>query len=181
MKGILGFVVGVLAGSAATWYVTKNYYQRIADEEIESVKEEFLQMKSDEKNEKESDAIESATDEYKDVIVNSGYTVKEDIYDQPGGVEPGIDLIPPEECGDDPSYGFDELTYYSDGILVVDRNDEIIRDIQHTISELAIRSFGIYERDVIHVRNDNDEMYYEVRRVSCTYRQANGEDPEEEV
>ena len=181
MKGIVGFVVGVATGAAATWYVTKKYYQMIADEEIESVKEEFLKVQAEKENKKEQDAAESDKDNYTGILVNNGYAVKEDLHEQPGGAEPGIELIPPDECGDDPSYGFDSLTYYSDGILAIDRNGEIIRDIQHTVSELAIRSFGTYEQDAIHVRNDNDEMYYEIHRVSCTYRQANGEDPEEEV
>ena len=45
MKGIVGFVVGVATGAAATWYVTKKYYQMIADEEIESVKRDKRKMR----------------------------------------------------------------------------------------------------------------------------------------
>ena len=111
MKGIVGFVVGVATGAAATWYVTKKYYQMIADEEIESVKEEFLKVQAEKENKKEQDAAESDKDNYTGILVSNGYAVKEDLHEQPGGAEPGIELIPPDECGDDPSYGFDSLTY----------------------------------------------------------------------
>ena len=39
--GIVIFAVGAVAGSAATWYFTKTKYEKIAQEEIDSVKEVF--------------------------------------------------------------------------------------------------------------------------------------------
>lgn len=183
MKSALAFIAGLAAGSAVTWYMTKTYYQKIADEEIESVKEEFLRQeeksddsKPEEVTENKENVIDQERRMYSKVIEDSGYAGEDS--NQPGGAEPGIDLIPPDQAGEEVSYGFDVLNYYSDGILALDRNDEIIRDIQGTISELAIHSFGLYEANTITVCNHNQEMYYEVNRCSCTYRQAAGMDPE---
>ena len=47
MKNAFVFIAGITVGSAVTWYMTKTYYQQIADEEIESVKEEFLKIKKE--------------------------------------------------------------------------------------------------------------------------------------
>ena len=41
------FVVGAAAGSAATWLYAKKYYERIAQEEIDSVKAVFSEHKPD--------------------------------------------------------------------------------------------------------------------------------------
>lgn len=40
-------VVGAAAGSAATWLYAKKYYERIAQEEIDSVKAVFSERKPD--------------------------------------------------------------------------------------------------------------------------------------
>lgn len=184
MKNALVFIAGITVGSAVTWYMTKTYYQQIADEEIESVKEEFLKIKKevpdDSENEtckKEESVIDQERQTYSQVLKDSGY-IDNDMDSEHGGAEPGIDIIPPSEAGEEISYGYDSLNYYSDGILALERNDEIIRDIQGTISELSLRSFGLYEPDTITVCNHNQEMYYEIHRCSCTYAQGAGMDPE---
>ena len=41
LNNVLIFAVGAAIGSAATWYFVKTKYERIAQEEIDSVKEEF--------------------------------------------------------------------------------------------------------------------------------------------
>lgn len=42
--GVVMFAVGAVAGSAVTWKVVKTKYERIADEEINSVKEEYVDL-----------------------------------------------------------------------------------------------------------------------------------------
>ena len=38
---LLAFAAGALIGSAATWYFVKDKYEKLAQEEIDSVKETF--------------------------------------------------------------------------------------------------------------------------------------------
>ena len=49
---ILAFAVGAAVGSAATWYFVKTKYERLAQEEIDSVKETFAGFKKPEVDDK---------------------------------------------------------------------------------------------------------------------------------
>lgn len=68
------------------------------------------------------------------------------------------------------------LTYYADGVLADDNNYEKV-DIKSTIGTAALNKFGEYEKDVVHVRNDEKKCDYEVVKDNRTYEQAvNGEE-----
>ena len=58
MINFLMFAVGAAIGSAVTWKLVKTKYERIANEEIESVKEVFSRRS---KEEKEPEEIEHGT------------------------------------------------------------------------------------------------------------------------
>ena len=46
-KGIIGFLLGGVTGSLVTFFIVKEKYKRIADEEIESVKERFKEREKE--------------------------------------------------------------------------------------------------------------------------------------
>ena len=54
LSKILIFAAGAAIGSAATWYFVKTKYERIANEEIESVKEAFAPKKFEPREESDS-------------------------------------------------------------------------------------------------------------------------------
>ena len=69
--GVITFVAGVAIGSIVTWKFTKTKYEKIANEEIESVKEVFSKRK--ENTEK------AEVKEYHTQIKDSGYDTAIDI------------------------------------------------------------------------------------------------------
>lgn len=60
--GVAAFIFGAAVGSVATWYVVKDKYEKLAQEEIDSVKEVFSKKKTSEDDE----ASENEPDESND-------------------------------------------------------------------------------------------------------------------
>ena len=58
VKNALIFVVGAAIGSVTTWYFVKDKYKKIADEEIESVKEYYSNRKPREESNPENSPVE---------------------------------------------------------------------------------------------------------------------------
>ena len=73
------FAVGAAIGSAVTWKLVKTKYEKIADEEIESVKEVYLKKAYNE--------VIADADEYSEVINKNGYSC-----DIPENKEEGVFL-----------------------------------------------------------------------------------------
>ena len=57
LRNILMFTVGAAIGSAVTWVVVKTRYERIADEEIASVREEYIEIMTAMKNRLKEDTV----------------------------------------------------------------------------------------------------------------------------
>ncbi len=71
-----------------------------------------------------------------------------------------IKVIAPEEFGDYPEFKLISLSYYADGVLADDKGNKI--DIEATVSEEALNTFGEYEDDSVHVRNTKLQTDYEI-------------------
>jgi len=171
------FAVGAALGSLVTWKLVKGKYERIAQEEIDSVKEVFYRRgQTDISAEAEDDAeeVEESDDgpteeevsEYKDIINKHGYSAVE-------GVETMHDkpyVIAPEIFGDDPDYETVSLTYYADGVLT-DEDNCIIDpgEIEDMIGEESLDHFGEYEDDSVFVRNEERMIDYEILAVTNNY------------
>ena len=185
------FTAGAAIGSAVTWKVVKTKYERIAQEEINDVREYWAnKMRNNDnvnadndvycdeddvfENEPEEEEYDPDMDEYCDLAR---------MYDQSGddaendGEGAGDDEVPyingpymilPEDFGDgnyDHSvYG---LTYYTDGVLANDWLETF--DIEETIGEDALEHFGDHVEDVVHVRNERLSADYEVVRDPRSY------------
>lgn len=169
------FTVGAAIGSVVTWKLVKGKYERIAQEEIDSVKETFYRRSrndiceeegTDKTEEPEEGPTEEEISEYKDIIYNNGYSTAE-------GVETMKDkpyVIPPEIFGDDPDYETISLTYYADGVLT-DENNCIIDpgEIEGLIGEESLDHFGEYEDDSVFVRNEERMIDYEILADPSNY------------
>lgn len=208
---VLMFTVGAAIGSAVTWKVVKTKYERIAQEEIDSVKEEYNRlmglMKKEidacrkvtaahQNEEKESEETEDyyPDDDERDLTeherqmvdyykLTSKYRSSENENDDEEngkeGDEGGNDEVPyingpyvisPEEFGDHPGFNVQPLDYFADGILADGWGVEL--DIEDTIGEESLNHFGEYTDDVVHVRNERNELDYEVTRDPRTYDEA---------
>lgn len=166
----IAFVVGVAAGAVASWRLTKKKYERIAQEEIESVKE-YLGKKAIHTdkvvitplpNVDEQPTVTSKIDILENKINELGYTNYSNIKKEEKGdqhmSEPYV--IKPEEFGEC-DYETESLTYYADGVLTDDW-DNPIEDIENTVGEGFAEHFGEYEDDSVFIRNDRYKIDYEI-------------------
>lgn len=182
--------IGAVSGFFVGYKIAKKKYLAQADRDIQSVidaydeyygvktvKEETESTKAEEKpkNDGRSSLIDKDSidyDELKNYHKNvEQYTkVKKDIPQQPvvqeevnpDGENEKIYLITPEEYNNsDCKYSIESLTYYSDGVLA-DDDFNIISNINEVVGPKALESFGLYEQDVVYVRNDNYETDYEI-------------------
>lgn len=186
--GAIGFALGAAAGSLVTWKLVKSKYERIANEEIESVKEEFSKQLADKNrlandmhnNEFDEEIVdpEFSEEEKKDAeeIVQkqdySAYCKPKDEsklvkMDRP---EPPY-IIAPEEFGELAGYNTMSLTFYADQIVADDENG-ILENVDDVIGFESLNHFGEYEDDSIHVRNNRYKCDYEVLLDSRTYAES---------
>lgn len=160
----LSFIIGAAAGSIVTWYSVKKKYERLAQEEIDSVKKVFAnrKVKSEEKD------ISAMTEEdksvYNNIIAEEGYVT----YSDRDATKKEANMkrnrpyvIPPEQFGEEDEYDTISLTFYADQILT-DDNDEIIEDVEETVGFESLSHFGEYEDDSVFVRNDARKCDYEI-------------------
>lgn len=185
-KGLY-FLLGAAIGSGVTWYVLKTKYERLAQEEIDSVKEVFSNRKKS-LDEKKADPIKEtylnprraeAFDkpnimEYAAKLAEERYTnydaKKKEELDKKDSIH-DIYAIPPEEFGELGDYDTIPLTYYSDDILA-DDEDELLDDIEGAVGLDFDSHFGEYEDDSVYIRNDIRKIDYEILRSEYTYEEA---------
>lgn len=170
LRNLLVFTVGAALGSAVTWKVLKEKYARIAQDEIDSVKEVYSRKKPDEEV---KDISEETSEEVTDEETKRGPSYKEYVEqtkryttsDSKGEEEDKQYMnkpyvIPPEEF-DELDYETVSLTYYADEVLA-DEDDNIIEDIDDIIGSESLETFGQYEDDSVFVRNDELMCDYEI-------------------
>lgn len=184
IKLIFAFIAGAAVGSAVTWKLVKTKYERIANEEIASVKEVFSRRTKDAETSEEEiktiDVEEKPTiqeiKEYVDVIKDAGYSnnIQKGGEASMSGGDPYT--IMPEEVGTMDGYDLIDLTYYADGVLE-DENYEIVVDVAETVGVESLNSFGEYDDDVVFVRNDKRKIDYEIVRDPRNYSDVAHDSP----
>ena len=177
IKFIFAFGLGVVAGSVATCKYFKTKYETIAQEEIDSVKEVYSRKNKPEEDTSHKIIIDKIN-EYKDMVGNLNYSnIKEK-----GGSESmekcSIEVVPPDEFGENDEYDLISITYYANGVLT-DDGDYPIEDVEDTVGPDALNSFGEYEDDTVYVRNDDRKCYYEICRDNSNYIDYDPQDVDE--
>lgn len=182
------FTAGAAVGSLVTWKVVKTKYERIAQEEIESVKETWnriSRMESGElapydedeyyeEDDESDDEDEPDISTYRSLARNYNQSGDEAENDGEGAGNEEVPyingpyVIRPEDFADG-NYDHDlhSLTYYSDGVLADDWLVQL--DIDETIGEDSLEHFGDHVDDIIHVRNERLKADYEVVKDPRTY------------
>lgn len=190
------FMAGATVGAAGAWLYCKRYYERIAQEEIDSVKSAFAERKpetlksikhdetitSDNKYKANMARLKPDLVQYAAKLQEEGYTNysahSEKITSVKKEDEPVIDkpyVISPEDSGES-SYAQINLTYYADGVLA-DDGDDILEDIGGTVGTDFASHFGEYEDDTVFIRNDRLRCEYEIQRDNRTYAEVSGITP----
>jgi hypothetical protein len=180
----LGFIIGAASGATVAWYLLKDKYETLAQEEIDSVKEVFARREQEMKDEtvkrnvaegiKDSDRTKPDLKEYAEQLKKNGYTRYSNLSADDEGVSDKQTkpyVIPPEQFGDDENYDQISLTYYADGVLA-DENDEVIEDVEDAVRIDSLNRFGEYEDDSVFVRNDARKCDYEILLDQRTYSEV---------
>ena len=199
--GAIIFTSGAIIGSLVTWKVIKTKYEDIAQEEIDSVKEEYTRLmvsmkkklndsvtykddnNEDDRSEKDTDNIDDSIMTNYNEIVKSYRSSddEENTQNEKEGEEK-------EEDNDGVSYMAAPYVISPDDFGSVPGDnvepldyfaDGILADgwgveldIAETIGEDAINHFGDYDDDVVYVRNEQTKLEYEVTRDPRTYAEA---------
>lgn len=186
LSNVFAFAVGALIGSAVTWKLVKTKYERIAHEEINSVKEVFSNKKKEpvedvveeieetpvdnEPVESESNAISEMKHAYNSVVGKLGYNH----YSKEGGstMTDKPHIISPDEF-DENGYKIKTMFLYADDVLTNDDDKPIKeKDAEKLVGmdALTIRShFGEYEDDSVFVRNDKLKTDFEILKDLRNY------------
>lgn len=182
MKNLLCFVAGAAVGSVVTWKLIEKKYKDLADEEIESVIETFKNRKPRITKDEVKETVEKVINKWKDpketvedIVTAERYSIKnEEEIDEDDESNYTIDVdnddevvtpyvITPEEFGEYNEYGTKTLTYYADNVLTDEIDNPITSEEMITmIGPDALDHFGEYEEDSVYIRDEMNEMDYEI-------------------
>ncbi|WP_417040231.1 hypothetical protein [Coprobacter fastidiosus] len=168
------FTMGAAVGSLVTWKIVKTKYEKIAQEEIDSVKEVFSRKENQiyehiiRENSAEEHKIEAKPDlqELAEQIKTLKYVIeaeeKSEVKDRPY-------VISAEEFGQaDDDYDIVSLNYYADEVLTDDFDIPIV-NADDVVGLESFKHFGEYVEDVVYVRNDKLKAEYEIVRMDEKY------------
>lgn len=197
IKDLFLIAAGVAIGSAVTFKLTKDKYEQIVQEEIDSLNEVFSKkdiFQEDtgdmsepiDKEEKVKVEKEEMFGDYINELEKREYvrysqpaekttsSEKEDKKEERNVEKPYV--ISPEEFGEFDDYEQISLTYYADHILADDM-DELVENLDEVVGFDSLNHFGEYEEDTVFVRNDRLRCDYEICRDLRTYSDVVGEGP----
>ena len=177
MSNAVAFTIGVATGASITYILIKKHFKKIADDEIDTMREYFQNKRAEEANalEEEPDEadVKEARDEhqedkpnlreYASLIKKENYT---NYSDSTADKKKEVDdvekpyVITPEEFGE-LDYSTISLTYYSDGVLTYE-SDELVEDVDDIVGADFAEHFGEYEDDSVFIRNDRMKTDFEI-------------------
>lgn len=191
---VLMFATGAAIGSVVTWKLVKTKYERLADEEIESVKEVYSRQSTigvePEEVESNEDPVETPKVkiaekpdimEYAAKLKEEGYMdysnqakpekkeekLTRDMDDLAYDEEPFV--IAPEHFDEYDDFEAISLTYWADGFLT-DEDDNLIEDIDGTVGLDYDEHFGEFEDDSVFIRNERLKTDFEILAVEGNYK-----------
>lgn len=183
LTNVIIFVAGAAVGSAVTYKIVKTKYERILQEEIDDVKATYANREITLKDiadvaskngiDMDVDITPSEEDrsEYESIIKKANYLgyVTEKLSndkEEPDMVKPYV--ISPGEVGEC-DYPVMSLTYYEGDGVLTDSFDKIIRNVDEIVGEDFADHFGEYEDDSVFVRNEEQEVDYEILKDYRSY------------
>ena len=207
LSNVLLFTAGATIGSAVTWYVVKTKYERLIQEEIDSVKETWSRIMSDNNDEdSHEDDIQDDLDEY-DEEPEEGESYGEEefteaerfdysrltsMYKQPS--EPADNGREGEGDDDEVPYingpyviapeDFGDGNFDHDLHCLTYYEDGVLAndwwetfDVDETIGLESVEHFGEHVDDVLHVRNERLKADYEIARDYRNFADLVANDP----
>lgn len=187
---VLWFAAGVAVGVLATNHFFKTKYERLYQEDVESVKRAFSMPQQSEPVEgtDKNDGILATDPTPEEVEIYSGIISKQGYSTTPtnsiGKEVKGVSrpyVISPAEFDTEDDYEVYSLTYYADGVLADEQNNPI-ENVDNMVGRDSLNHFGEYEDDSVHVRNDAMKCDFEILRDLSNYSDVfhNGPRPNED-
>lgn len=198
-KNLFIFIAGTVIGSAVTYFVVKNKYEKIVDEEIQSVKDEYAKSYEAKKtvevlNETKTKILENVMNKASMVGVGPyekrteppvNYNIfskqppeieetddsEEEYEEHPSeGIADAPYTISPRLFVEDKKY-FDKITleYYEGNDMLIEEISNEPVDIDYAIGRDSLRMFGEFEKDLVYVRNERISTDYEVYHFSGSF------------
>lgn len=170
-KSIIAFLLGAGIGSVIAWQLTERKYAEWASpEDIDEIRKVYakdhVRQAANEDSDSEEQICKKARNKpdveaYADLIRKHNYSnySKADAIKDEGHKDDIPYVIPPTEFGEFDDYSRIELTYYEDGVLA-DELDEEVEDADDIVGEDFASHFGEYEDDSVYIRNDSKRSDY---------------------
>lgn len=179
---ILSFIFGVAVGSAVTYKMFNDKYEKLINEEINELREFYRNKMSElegaenlDYNEEKNEENEECN-EYESIVNDLGYSKEQPRHE----IEKhDYEIIEPEEFGDIEGYDTIYLTWYSGDGYLTDDHDELVECIEEKVGWDNLKQIGKYEEGIIHVRNHTLEVDYEISLDERNYLDVVG-NPEED-
>lgn len=177
---VLWFVAGAAVGALATNHYFKTKYERLYQEDVESVKRAFSAPQQSEPVKGDTEEVDILTVEptpeevecYGNIISMQGYSTVPSVAGNPIGEEvKGVKkpyVIPPADFDTEDDYEVYSLTYYADGVLADEQNNPI-ENVEAMVGRDSLSHFGEYEEDAVHVRNEAMQCDFEILRDLSNY------------
>lgn len=180
MKQLLEKALIFCCGCAVGGYAAFTYCRRKAQEEVRRQTAD-MQAYYKEKERKLDEKIQQCATEKAYEMVTGPYRMEEDPESRAQKSLEAIELIGPDEFGGE-DYETSFLTLFADGILVEDAGGFVVQEemIPEMIGEEALKHIGEFAPGMIHVRNHERQMDYEISEVRQCYLNIENEEAEEE-
>lgn len=191
LSKIIIFAAGAAVGSAVTWKIVSEKYNRMNQEDIQAVREFYMnreknsQTGGSEEEEEESEEAEkpdkpklpTQRELYAGFVNGLGYGDQEPPSENNDEEDEDVSdpyVISPSEYGE-LDYETESLWYYEGDGVVTTYFGEIIdpEDIPDMIGADFAEHYGEYEEDSVHVRNDRLKIDFEILRDLDAYSEKN--------
>lgn len=152
---LAGYFGCLAIGALVSWFFTKEHYEKIVNEEVESIRQ--VQERKRENVKKNSSQPTDEKTYMLDMITEYNYRPKEDVFSEPY-------LIPMETYDDaDPSFEKISLEYYTEDHCLVE-NDTLIDPDVVGIKNLE-RFAKRMDLIIMYIRNEKIGVDYEVSKI----------------
>lgn len=173
VKLFLSFAMGAGIGVLASRSYFKTKYEKIADGEIESMKNHFEKQKTKEavrehevyiKDRLVDEKIESLKATSKSDIPEYGQAFKNSEFAK----APYI-ITPEEFCDDEIDFEKITLSYYAHDRILADDNNVMLDDVKEAVGTGWENSFGEFVEGAVYVRNEARSCDYEILYVPDSF------------
>lgn len=178
-KEPLYFIAGAAVGATVAVFAVKRKYEKYANDQIEECRHGYnyklYELSQQNRNKPPLETVAEPEKAKQDDIVED-YAEDDDPEEAViAEVGPDISLIDDNEFAYNNRYDKQTVIIYADGTLARDDNDDVI-DVSKTIGPDAYEK-ALHNPDpdeAVYVRNETEEMDYEIILSNKTYTEATG-------